>query len=741
MATYQITAPDGQKYKVSAPDDASQEEVLAYAQRSFKMAAAPKPEAVSKPFGQQLNEVIADAPRTLGRGARAVTEGLGNTFDFLTSPIRGAANSVLANSQDQINRFSDDKREPFQFRSGVGPALADAIGLPKPQNADERIADSAISTIAGGAIPVGIGAQLAARGTGAARGVGQALAAKPALQGLSAGSAGAAGQYTKETGGNDVAQFVAALGAGVAAPAAASGIASAARGVAARSAASRAPVTAQVDVQINNSLRDSGINLADLPAEVAAGIRSDVQQALNTGQGLNPDAVRRLADYRLTGLTPTRAKLTQDVADITRQANLAKLGANSSDEAAQQLAQVQNLNNRALTTGLNDLGAAGAGDRIAGGRRVMDALQARDQQAQGIIGRYYNEARATDGRSAMLDPSAFTNAANNALDQALLGGALPADIRTLLNNTASGKMPLTVDVAEQFKTRLAEAGRDAMARGERSTAKAVGLVRSALEDAPLQPGQEIGQQAIDAFGAGRLANREYMALVERTPALKAVRDGVAPDKFVNDYIIGSGNKSNFMDVAALKSAIKNKPDAMGAVREQMLAYLKDKALSGAADEVGNFSQSAYRNALKSIGDRKLALFFSPQDLNQLKALGRVASYEQFQPAGSAVNNSNTAGAVGNILERLGGAAILNKIPFGRAAIGEPLQNISLGIQAGRAMNAPQALLGGPQLIPDNISRLTAPQSSGLGLSPAAILGAQETPEQRRRRELGLPPRP
>jgi hypothetical protein len=41
MATYEITSPDGQKYRVSAPDGASQDEVLSYAQRSFKMAAAP----------------------------------------------------------------------------------------------------------------------------------------------------------------------------------------------------------------------------------------------------------------------------------------------------------------------------------------------------------------------------------------------------------------------------------------------------------------------------------------------------------------------------------------------------------------------------------------------------------------------------------------------------------------------------------------------------------------------------
>lgn len=737
MAKYQITSPDGQKYEVTAPDDASQDEVLAYAQRSFKMASQPKQEATPKPFGQQLNELVADAPRTAGRGARALLEGVGNVADFITSPLRNAANAYLANSQEQIDRFSQNKSKPLQFQPGAGTALADAIGLPKPQNTSERIADAAISTIGGGVLPIGIGSALASRASGAAQGVGRAMAANPAMQALSAGSAGAAGQYTKETGGNDVSQFIASLAAGVGAPMAAGAIASGVRSAAARSAASRAPVTASVDVTINNALQDSGLSLADLPTGVAAGIRADVAKAMETGSGLNADAVRRLADYRLTGLTPTRAKLTQDVADITRQANLSKLGANSSDPAAQQLAQVQNQNNRAMTSGLNSLGAATTDDVIAGGQKIIGALDAQNAAAQNAINEAYKAARDTSGRAAALDPYAFTQRAGNLLNEANLESFLTPDIRNKLNAFASGKTPLTVEIAEQFKTGIGNIQRNSSDGNVRT---ALGLVRQALDETPLQQGQQIGQASIDAFNQARSLNRQWMQTVEKTPALQAIRDGIEPDKFVQKYIIAQGGNANVMDVSKLKNLIANDEVALGAVREQMLSYLKQKALSGAADEVGNFSQSAYNKALNAIGDRKLRLFFEPQDIAQLKALGRVASYEQFQPVGSAVNNSNTAGAVGNILERIGASSLLGKIPFGRAAIGEPLQNISLSMQAGRVLNAPQALVGGPGLLRDDIARLSQPRAP-LALSPAMVLGAQETPEQRRRRELGLPPRP
>jgi len=697
MPTYRITAPDGKSYDVTAPDGASQDEVLAYAQRSFKMAAAPKTEAPAKPFGQQLNDFISDAPRQVGLAGRYALEGVGGALDTLAAPFRAGLNALGANIQ-----------------GGSGEALANVVGLPKPQTAQERLVGDAARLVASGALPIGAGAALATRGTGTAANVGRVLASNPGQQLASAGAAGAAGGYTRETGGNEGSQLAASLIAGVAAPFAVGGAQRAANAVRGAASARAAQQPVQIDVTINNALQDSGLKLADLPADVARSIRGDVQQALQISPNLSDDAVRRLADYRLTGLTPTRASLTLNPADVTRQKNLAKVGANSTDPAAQQLAEVQNQNNRALVQNLNDLGAAQAGGQVDAAQRIMGALSARNQQAKTAIDTAYAAARDSQGRAAFLDPAAFTREADDLLKHQLLQGKLPSDIRQLLNGTAAGDIPFTVDVAEQFKTRLAEAARDASRAGDGSTAKAVGLVRQALENTPLQAGQDIGQQSIDAFNKARQLNRAWAQTVERTPALQAVRDGMEPDKFVQQYITGNGSKASIMDVAQLKAAIRDNPEALQVVKDQVTAYLKNQATGGAADEVANFSQSAFNKALRGIGDQKLKLFFDPEEIARLKAVGRVASYEQVQPVGAAVNNSNTAGAVGGLLERIGGSALLGKVPFGRAAIGEPLQNIVIGQQAGRALSAPRALIGAPvQPIP------TAPRS--LVLSPAAFI--------------------
>lgn len=673
--------------------------------KTVQVQAAP---ARQKGFGEDLQDAIADVPRQVGLTARHGIEGVGDLFDaFVGNPVRTLAAPVFGNAP----------------RARTGAAIADAVGLPQPKTATERIVGDAARLVAGGGGTLAAAGKVGQLTSGATQGVARILAANPTQQLASAGAAGLAGGYTRETGGGDGAQLVASLAGGLAAPAALGGAQRAAGAVARRmQPATPTPEQAQqINITINQALQQSGVTLDQLPAQVAQSIRNDVAAAFRTSDQVSPDAIRRLADYRLTGLTPTAAGLTLDPAIVTQQKNLAKLGVNSKDATAQFLGQTENRNNQLLKQGLNNLGANAADDAFAGGERIIGALAGRDARARQLIGDRYTAARAADGRSALLDPHAFTQRASDLLDEALLGGKLPGDVRNLLNKAAAGEMPLTVDVAEQFKTRIGELQRATTDMAER---KALSLVRTALDDTPLQPGQQLGKEAIDAFNRARTLNRQWMGIVERTPALQAVRDGIEPDAFVQKFIVGQGKDATVMSVAQLKSSIKASPDAMNAVREQILGHLKGKALSGQADEVGNFSSAAYTKALDAIGERKLRLFFQPAEIDQMKALARVSRYEQFQPTGAAVNNSNTAGAVGGLLDRVFSQSVLSKIPFGQAAIGEPLQNIQVGMQAGRTLDVPRTLAG---------PRRT-PQGAGLMLSPAVFMG-QEDEEERQRRLL------
>lgn len=666
----------------------------------------------AKGFGEQLNDLISDVPHQLGLTARHTIEGLGDVVNFAASPVRGALNAVLPKRggglAGQITGTPEQGAiAPINFRGA-----ADAIGLPQPQNGTERIVGDAARTLAGALVPIGAGASLARNATGVTQGVGRVLASNPVQQLTSAAAAGGAGGYTRETGGNAGSQLAASLAAGVAAPFALGGGQRLAQGAARAINGRPTAQPIQVELTINNALAGEGgpgFTLADLPTDVATSLRTDVAAALKQSDNLSPEAVRRLADYRLTGLSPTKAGLTLDVGDITRQRNLAKMGVNSTDPAAQQLSQTQNANNMRMTNYLNDLGAATADDQVAGAGKVISALGARNDAEHLAINQGYAKARMSDGRSAALDHNSFVNDAQGALEEALVSWKVPRTVASVLERIKSGDIPLTIDNAEQFKTQLSELSRLSNNGIEQ---KALGLIRGALEETPLLPGQDIGQGAIKAFNQARALHRNWMEVVDNTPALQAVRAGVEPDQFVQKYIVGRGANADVMDVTMLRNSIQSNQEAMDAVRQQIAAYLKGAAKGGQADEIANFSQSSYNKALRSIGDRKLSLFFPKEQVDQLKALGRVSSYEQVQPVGTAVNNSNTAGAgFTALVDRIAGSPLVGKIPFGKQIVGDPLQNLMLSSQSKGALSAPGALVNG---------RASSPFVPSTALSPMTI---------------------
>lgn len=708
----------------AAGDTAAAQRLASYIQ------SLPPEQAPAKPFGQQLNDSIRDLPRQVGLTARYGLEGAGDVFDtFVGNPMRTLAAPVFGNKPT----------------ARTGAAAADAVGLPQPQTAQERIVGDAARLVVGGAGTIGAASKASQVLTGTSKGVARALAANPTQQLASAGAAGGAGGYTRETGGNDGSQFAASLAAGLATPL---GIGAAQRvagplGRLLRPATPTPQQAQEINITINNALQSSGLTLEQLPAQVAQSIRNDVAAAFRTSDQVSPDAVRRLADYRLTGLTPTAAGLTLDPAVVTRQKNLAKVGINSRDQVAQHLGQTENRNNKLLTEGLNKLGADTADDAYAGAQRIIGAVERRDERASDVLGRLYDRARDSQGRSAALDHVTFTNRAADLLHDANVESFLTPDIRNKLNGFADGSIPLTVEIAEQFKTGIGRLQRNSTDGNVRF---ALGAVRQALDEAPLlnqrapaafggnqvsvpgglgpaAPAQSLGQEAIDAFNKARRVNRAWMQTVERTPALQAVRDGVEPDKFVQQFIVGGGKNASFSAVAQLKHSIKANPEALQSVREQIAAHLKSRALNSAEDEVGRFSQAGYNKALNAIGERKLRLFFSQQEIDQMKALGRVASYEQFQPVGSAVNNSNTAAAAGALVDRFLSQSVLSKIPFGQAAIGDPLQNITVGIQSGRTLDVPRNLAAPQMLRPRPPAGMLA--SPALMMSPAVIATEDE----------------
>lgn len=718
IAKFQM--PDGRIAKFEVPEGTTPEQ--AQAQIMQMVQGMPAPQAgLSERLGQEwgrydemlpiarASSIIKDIPRAAGVAGRNIIEGLGGTLEFLGTPLKMAAEGLTGK---QVSSAS----------------LADALGLPKPSGPTERIVSEAEKVLAGGSGLLGLAGKAAPATSYAAAkateqgsrlapalqttaGTLEAMAARPGMQAASMLGAGLGGGTVKEAGGGPLSQLGGAVMGGLLAPAT---LATGQRAVTA--AKSMIKPGANIETTVNSVLTAKGLNPSDVAVSVKKQLAKDMEQAMKQGK-LDQDMARRLVDYRLVGATPTAGPISLDPGVITRQKNLAALGASSKDPKLQALSQVARGNVEKLTDQLNALGASSTDDAYTAGTKMVNAMEKVIAKKKSAIDPLWKTAKDQSGRSAQLDPAFFTRKADDMLGEELLRGSLPADVRGILNDVAQGKIPFTVEVAEQLKTRLFKLQKPLANYGtDAGTKNAINTVRRALEETPLL--EVNGKEALSAFNAARAASREWLSQVEKTPALAAVREGVEPDKFMQSFIIGAGKDSSVSAVRKLKTVIKDDPAAIGVVKNYITRFLKDKATAGAPDELGKFSQSAYNNALKSIGDAKLRVFFEPEEINMLRAIGRVASYEQAQPTGSAVNNSRTAAAaISGILDTVGSSQIIRRIPFGSQLAADPAKSIAQNIEASQLLTPavttpiakqPAGMVGAIPLLAGGISAENSP---------------------------------
>ena len=208
--------------------------------------------------------------------------------------------------------------------------------------------------------------------------------------------------------------------------------------------------------------------------------------------------------------------------------------------------------------------------------------------------------------------------------------------------------------------------------------------------------EDAGQAARDAFAQARRAARNRFAMHEENPALQAALDNAAPDNFIRRYVLGG----NAQDLQNLRQALANDAEAMAQARAQIANHLRRAAFGENPTGDKTFAANRYMETLRAIGAPRLSAFFSPEEIQQFTSLGRVASNINTQPAGSAVNNSNTGSAVMTMLSRLSESPILRNIPGARAVanqVGEMQTEAQIRAALSGQVPAPPAELS-PELV-------------------------------------------
>lgn len=684
-------------------------------------------EPASVSAGKAINANVNSIPRQLGLTARYAIEGPAQALQVVTEPLRYFTDKLLPDRGGVSNLVTGQAAPPKSTPLGVqATKFADFLGLPSPETANERVIGDAAKMVAG-AGALGGSAQMGAKLPGMVGTVMEGLAANPTQQLGAATGAGLAGGASREAGGSPLTQAGASLIGGIAgglAPGAVQGVVNAGRRM-----LSPAMTPQQLDVQLSTILDKTGTDFSQLPGNVQQSLRTQLKDSLQAGRELDPAAVRRLADFATVGATPTRGMVSQNPVQITREQNLAKMAANSSDDSLSGLPLLQNQNNNVLISRLNDLGASRGVEPVTAGRVVNSSVLGQQEALRGAERAAWNEARNSPGYTQPIYPAGL-NAINRALGDEGMMPFMNPTISRYMEAFQNGSQPFTPQAYRNLQSMLS----NEMAAGGNAAA-AAGIARRALESTPMQPitnvrgidfgnlpstaGQAAAMRAFDgqpaasieAVNAARNATRAAYAFEDSSPLVRSVLSNGRssdPQRIAQQFVIG-GTADEARTVAEQVG-----PAGRAVIRDALINQIKQKALNGAADETGKISQAALNRAVNQIGDEKLRFFFSPEELSQLRAVGRVASYMQVQPVGSAVNNSNSGALVlGRGMDLLNGVA--GKIPFGKTAVIDPLRNINISISQRQAQNVVPGLLAPVEKPPLGPSLLLPGAAVGGGL--------------------------
>jgi hypothetical protein len=217
MAEFNITSPDGKKYRVTAPDGATQDDVLKYVQDHHEATAARPPEAHTTAPGLAASATRGVAPYATGA---AVGAGVGALAGGVGAIPGAAAGAGAVGLTELAGALYNPLAEKFGWPKMASPQemtdkILDLVGERRASTGPERMTQAGVGGAAGALSGAGAARQAAETLTGpVAKGVASTLAAKPGLQAVSGATSGLAGQTAAELGAGPAGQFLASeLGA------------------------------------------------------------------------------------------------------------------------------------------------------------------------------------------------------------------------------------------------------------------------------------------------------------------------------------------------------------------------------------------------------------------------------------------------------------------------------------------------------------------------------------------------
>jgi hypothetical protein len=456
------------------------------------------------------------------------------------------------------------------------------------------------------------------------------------------------------------------------------------------------------------TLKSEGVDWGKLSTEVQSAMVKDVRAAIKAGKPITPDQISRYADFMtVTGKAPTRGQLTMDPMLFKQEQNLKGI-----QGVGEDLTQLFDSQNRSF---FERFKATQAGipsqniEKIDAGRAIIPQLNEVNKAGQKAVRDSYNAAKNAAGRDAEVPMTRLAQTfgeMRGQLDMDLLPSTLRKRLQSFGLDDGKQTKLFTIDEAENILKTI-NANYDPM---KPAAARAMDEIRRAVKES-INDIADTNVPAAGAFSAARKTASERFKLLEATPALQAAKDGkLTPDDLIETFVIGKGAK-----VDELASLIKvGGPGVQNDVRAAVLGRLRDVAQGGSPDAAPQFQYAAFDREVKRIGQEKLKLIFSADEVAEINRLVRVGSVANWNPKSVTFARSGTAQSLTELMQRVQG------VPFANRVVAAPIMS---AIQQNQAYNAANAGLQGVPggLLSDALRAQLAERGGLLGAAALAPL--------------------
>lgn len=399
----------------------------------------------------------------------------------------------------------------------------------------------------------------------------------------------------------------------------------------------------EADQVMKKALEDIGQTINDLPPKTVATLRAQVVEAMKQGKRLAPAAMLRKQDFTDAGIPPLLGQITRDPMQFAREQNLRGVA-----NVGEPISSILTQQNQKLQSGLGGLRAGAYDDAYMAGDQVTGALKSADEGLRRSVTAAYQKARMDAGKDLDIPLQGLAQDVADVVNN--FGDKVPSGVMNQFRalgidpmNPGNQRQLFTIESADKLlKVINNNVGNDP------ATNRALGVLRDAVKKSVLSVDATGGP-----FAPAVSAAAQRFKLQEAVPALKAAAEGsIAPDDFIRRFVING--KTN--EVAGMAKILKATDQAAyGQARAQIGAHLNRAAFGENVTADKTFAAERFNKALREIGNDKLRAFFTPAEVSELKLLGRVGAYIHQAPPASAVNYSNTASTLMNLMNRVPGA--------------------------------------------------------------------------------------